>query len=629
MIKRALFFVVAIFLVQIGFAQTTGWIEKTDEELAIQFYQEGEFEKARGLFENLIDKDGNEHLNDYYFNCLLKLEDYKTAEKFLKKEIRKSEKPAVLRIDLGYVYSLNNDEKQAKKTFEQVIDEMPNDEVSVKAIASAFERRSLDKYAVEAYLKGRKRSGINYVFANNLAELYGSQGQTEKMVDEYLLYANTEINALDEVKSALAAYIEDDALYLKVKETLIRKTQSSPDNAMYVDLLSWAFVSKKEFYPAFVQLKGLDKRLREGGKRIFDLAKVCVQNKEYRVAEQAYEYIKDYGNNSPYFYQAKLGAINMKYARVTQSAEYTQAELKQIESDYKAFVVDENVSFGEKYVGYMRLAEIQAIYLGDLNTAIVNLGELIENPRIPKIARGEMKLDLADYLLMRGDIWDAKLRYWQVEKDFKDNPLGHRAKFMKAKISFYQGDFELAQSFLKVLKGSTTELIANDALQLSLLIQDNLGLDTVTTPVELYAQADKFLFMNRLDDALATLDTISEFFPNHPLDDEILVLKGDVFNKKRMYDTAITFYVKVYTTYKDDILADDALYKAANILEFKQKEELKATALLEKLILEHRGSVFSVDASNRYRILREKYSGKKLSKSEMFFLGITPSDETP
>jgi tetratricopeptide (TPR) repeat protein len=628
MIKR-----LALFLLLISgtnaFAQTIGWIEKTDEELAIQFYQDGEYEKARPLFEELIDEKGNEHLHDYYFNCLLKLEDYSDAEKFLKKQIRESNNPAVLMVDLGYVYQKAEDDKKAEKTFDEVLEEMRSDEISVKAIASAFERRGLDDYAIKTYLKGRKKSGIDFVFANNLAELYGNKGEIEKMVDEYLLYCMTDANAIDEVKSALATYIEEDSKYERVKETLIKKTQQNPDNALYTDLLSWTFVSKKEFFPALIQLKGLDKRLQEGGKRVFDLAKVCVQNKEYMVAEQAYEYILSYGNNSPYYYQAKLGAINMKYARVTETANYTQAELKVIEEDYKKFVNDQYIPFGEKYKGFIRLAEIQAIYLGDLNTAIDNLTELVDNPRIPNIVRGEMKLDLGDYLLMRGDIWDAKLKYWQVEKDFKDNPLAHRAKFMKAKISFYQGDFELAQSFLKVLKGSTSELIANDALQLSMIIQDNLGLDTVTKPMELYAQADKYLFMNRYEDALATLDTISNIFPNHSLDDEILMLKGDIFSSKREFDTAITFYVKVYTNFSEDILADDALYSAANILEYNLNEEHKASVLLEKLILDHRGSVFSVDASNRYRVLRERYADKELSEAELLKLGITPEKKTP
>jgi len=600
-------------------AQTFGWIEKTDEELAIQFYQSGEFEKARALFEDLLKKDENKHLNDYYFDCLLKLEDYEEAEKFLKKEIRKSSNPAVLGVDLGYVYGLAGKTKDAEKTYETILNEMPSNEIAVQSIASAFIRRNLPDYAIKTFEVGRKNAGLNFFFAKQLAELYANKGQMEAMVNEYLLYATFTPGVIDEVKSALAIQIENDTKYQTIKSALIKKTQEQPDNSLYVDLLSWAFVSKKEFAAAFIQLKALDKRMSENGARVFELARVCSQNKEYRIAEQAYEYVLDLGNKSPFYYQAKLGAITMKYTRVTESGEYTEAELMQIENDYKVFVNDPYIPVGEKYRGYLRLAEIQALYLNHLDDAINNLSDLAENPRIPPIVQGEIKLNLADYLLMRGDIWDAKLKYWQVEKDFKDNPLAHRAKFMKAKISFYTGEFELAQTFLDVLKGSTSELISNDALQLSMLIQDNLGLDTISTPLELYAKADKMLFMNRLDDAEKSLDSILQFFPNHALDDEIYLLKGDIHLKNRDYEGALEQYKKVYTLYGDDLLADDALYKAANIYEYREKDFEKAFELLEKLVLDYQSSVFSVDARNRYRILREKYPN----------LGTANETETP
>lgn len=587
--------------------QTVDWIEKSDEELAIQFYQQGEYEKARALFEDLLKKDENRHLNDYYLNCLLKLEAYGDAEKFLKKELKKSDKPLIVEVDLGYVYMLSLDDKNAEKAFDDVLRNLPNDEIGVQAVASAFQRRKLDKYAVKAYLEGRRKAGSDYFFAKPLAEIYGEEGEINLMVDEYVKYALYNYGVDEEVKSALAGYLENDSYYDIIKANLIKKTQDEPENELYVDLLSWMFVSKKEFFAAYVQLKGLDKRLEENGARLFELAKVCYQNKEYRVAEQSFQYILDLGSRSPYYYQAKLGFINMKYTRVTETTEYTQDDLLQLQADYKAFVNDPYIPVNEKYRAYLHLAEIQALYLNNLDDAIEELNELAENPRIPHVMRGEAKLQLADYLLMRGDLWDAKLKYWQVEKDFKDNPLAHRAKFMKAKISFYTGEFELAQTFLGVLKGSTSELISNDALQLSMLIQDNLGLDTISTPLELYAKADKLLFMNRLDDAEKTLDTILEFFPRHNLDDEIYLLKGDIEAKKRNYAEALKNYEKVYTAYAHDILADDALYKAANIYQYKSGDYRSAYKLLEKLVLEYQSSVFSVDARNRFRALREQY----------------------
>lgn len=605
MIKPSLILCLILMAIT-GQSQTVGWIEKSDEELAIQFYQEGSYEKALELFEDLMKKGERPHLNDYYFNCLVKLEDYDTAEKFLKKEIKKSSNPYVLQVDLGYVYTISGQEKQGEKVFEEILENLPSNEVSVQSIASAFERRSMDAYSLKTYEVGRKKSGTDFLFAKQLAGLYGDQGSIDKMVDEYLIYATYNPGVVDEVKGALAGHIENDEKYEVIKNALLQKVQSSPDNPLYTDMLSWAFVSKKEFFAAYVQLKALDKRKKENGTRVFDLARVCVQNRAYRVAEQCYEYLIGLGQMSPYFYQAKLGAINMKYIRITETGEYTQEELLEIEQDYKSFVDDRYIPYGEKFRGYLRLAEIQALYLNNLDDAIYNLQGLVDKPQTPQTVKGRAKLALGDYLLMRGDIWDAKLKYWQVEKDFKDHPLGHKAKFMKGKISFYTGEFEMASSMLDVLKGSTTELIANDALQLSMLIQDNLGLDTTKTPLELFARADKFLFMNRLDAAELSLDTILKFFPRHSLEDDIYLAKGDIMTKRRAYEEALSFYEKVYTSFSYDLLADDALYRAANIYQHRLGDDKKAYLVLEKLVLEHQGSVFSVDARQRYRELREK-----------------------
>lgn len=613
----SLLLIVSCTLVQ---AQTIDWVEKSDEELAIQFYQDGEYEKARDIFSDLLKKGENRHLSDYYFNCLLKLEAYSDAEKFLKKEIKSNINPYVNQVELGYVYELMGEEKDSRKAYEEVIDDLPSSEVSIKSIAAAFERRRQDDYTLQTYEKGRSIiTGRPDLFARELAELYGAKGNLEKMVDEYLVYAQM-ANAAEEVKGAFASYVEDDENYEVIKTQLLKKVQAAPTVSLYSDMLSHVFISKKEFFPAFVQLRALDKRNNENGKRLFNLGYICAQNKEYKVAEQCYEYIIALDRKSPFYYQAKLGAINMKYTRVTETGDYTQEELNQIAVDYKDFVDDPSMPFGEKYKGYLRLAEIQALYLNDLDAAITNLNELKDQKRIPAVVRGKIKLDLGDYMLMKGEIWDAKLIYWQVEKDFNDNPLGHRAKFMKAKVSFYTGEFELAKSMLDVLKGSTSELIANDALHLSMLIQDNLGLDTITTPLELYARADKFLFMNRLDESEKTLDTILEFFPRHSLEDEIYMAKGNIMSKRRNYEAAQGFYEKVYTSFSYDLLADDALYKAADLYQYRMDEKLKAYELLEKIVLDHSSSVYSVEARSRYIVLKEELSASgELKEGEIFF----------
>ncbi|MBK9800300.1 MAG: hypothetical protein IPP56_11535 [Bacteroidetes bacterium] len=55
------------------------------EQLAMQYYSQGEFEKALALYEKLFNRNPDE-LNYYqhYLDCLLSTKDFKTAEKLAK-----------------------------------------------------------------------------------------------------------------------------------------------------------------------------------------------------------------------------------------------------------------------------------------------------------------------------------------------------------------------------------------------------------------------------------------------------------------------------------------------------------------------------------------------------------------
>ena len=87
--------------------------------------------------------------------------------------------------------------------------------------------------------------------------------------------------------------------------------------------------------------------------------------------------------------------------------------------------------------------------------------------------------------------------YSQVEKDFKHEVIGQEAKFKKIKIDYYTGKFNWAQAQLNILKQSTSKLIANNAMELSLLISDNLNLDTTQLTLQIYANAELLIFQNK------------------------------------------------------------------------------------------------------------------------------------
>ena len=178
------------------------------------------------------------------------------------------------------------------------------------------------------------------------------------------------------------------------------------------------------------------------------------------------------------------------------------------------------------------LAHIKAFYLQESDEAVDLLYDAIDIPGVYGKINAVIKLELADILLMQGDLWDASLLYSQVELDFKEDPLGHEAKFRNAKISYYTGDFEWAQAQLDVLKASTSKLISNDAIDLSLLITDNYAMDTITTPMLMFAQADLLAYQNRNEEAFLKMDSIVSTWPGHALTDDILMKKAEIYQKQ-------------------------------------------------------------------------------------------------
>ncbi len=250
------------------------------------------------------------------------------------------------------------------------------------------------------------------------------------------------------------------------------------------------------------------------------------------------------------------------------------------------------------------LAHLKAFYLGKLEEAEQLLARAIEMPGVYDRILATCKLERADILLLKGEVWDASLLYQQVELDFKEDPLGHEAKFRSAKISYYTGDFEWAQAQLDVLKASTSKLISNDAIDLSLLITDNFNMDTLTAPMEMFARADLLAYQNQTEAAGRTLDSLELAWPMHSLSDEIKMLRAAMAFRNGKFEEARSLYEKVVELHAMDITADDALFKLAEMQQNIFNDPARAMELYEKLIAEFPGSLYVVEARKRFRELR-------------------------
>ncbi|HMX41176.1 MAG TPA: tetratricopeptide repeat protein, partial [Saprospiraceae bacterium] len=281
----------------------------------------------------------------------------------------------------------------------------------------------------------------------------------------------------------------------------------------------------------------------------------------------------------------------------------TQEDLRVLETDYETFLAQFGKSRETANI-VQQLARLEALYINNLPKAISLLEELKQTPGLDPNTLAEAKIALGDYYLISGDIWESTLLYSQVDKDFKEAQIGQEARFKNARLSYFNGDFQWAQAQFGILKAATSRLIANDALDLSVFIMDNLNLDTTADAISLYSGAELLVYQNRFDEAFQKLDTLRRDFPQHSLQDDILYLEAQIFEKKRDYTKAAQLYQEVSEKYKEDIRADNALYAWAQLCETQLGNPEKAKELYEKIFTDYSGSVFAVEARKRYRILR-------------------------
>jgi tetratricopeptide (TPR) repeat protein len=324
---------------------------------------------------------------------------------------------------------------------------------------------------------------------------------------------------------------------------------------------------------------------------------------DYTSAINGFEYVVNKGKNGDLYFQARTELLNCRKEKVSKDLNYTQADLLGLKSDYLSFINDNDRNFRTAQ-SMKDLADLEGFYLHDIQGGIDLCNEILKMPGVVNKLKNQTKLSLGDFYLISGDVWESTLLYSQVDKDEKDSPLGEDARFRNARLAYYKGDFDWAQTQLEVLKAATSELISNDAIKLSVFIIDNLGLDTVATPMQMYARAELLEFQNRDSDAVVTLDSITKLYPGHALTDDIEYTKAGMDVRHKEFDKAIPLLEDIIKNYKDDLKGDDATFLLAEINEQQLHNKDKAMELYKSIITDFSNSLLVIEARKRYRLLR-------------------------
>lgn len=584
---KNIFLIIALFSVSFVFCQNSS-------SLAESYFREGEYEKASQIYESL---EKNNPFNTRYLKrlitCYQETSNYEKAADLLQKKLLNNPSQHYLRIEIGYNFDRQQKTALAKKEYDFAIDAITSDPSLGGIMGRMFQQNNLLDYAIEAYSKTmRLYKNASYEF--QIAQIYGEKGEFEKMFDSYTQLIDKDENYLGGVQRFTSRYINEDATNsnnIAFKKSLLKKSISNPKN-VWNELLSWLFTKQKEYGKAFIQEKALFNRDPAYIETVFRLAKIAFENNDITTAKKCFDFILEKTN----FIEEKLTAELYLLKIAVKTTDKNSASL--FEKTLQEYGVNRNsleiqLEFAD-YLTFKRNNPSKAIEV--LEKALLLSTSKFKNARI--------KLKLGEVLVFTGRFNKALLYFSQVQTQLKNHPLSQQARFKVAQTSYFKGDFKWAKSQLKILKGSTTQLIANDAVDLFLVISDNEPKDSIPSGLIDFAKADLLAYQNKNTEAIAIYSAMAQKYQGQNIEDEVLFNQAALYLKENQYENTISNLLKIISINAEGILVDDSYYLLAEVYKNKIKDTEKASEYYQKIIFEKPSSIYLVDARKKYREIR-------------------------
>lgn len=586
---RNFFLLFFLFASAIGFAQS--------DALAKNYFEQGEFEKALSVYEKL--SQTSPYRMDYFMGVVesnQQLENFSEVERLIKQRIADTKNMPQLYVELGYNYSLQGKTDLAADNYQKAIQSIEDNTSFTYHVGRAFQKYSLLEEAISVY-ENAMALNDKMDFNLQLSQIYGEQGKLQKMFESYLNIIERNQSFKNTAQRYFSMYVNEDPTNeanIILRNALLRRSQQNPE-VLYNELLSWLFVQQKEYQKAFTQEKAIYRRVGDDLSRIVDLSYIAIADEDYDNAREIVNYVIESSYTPQNRLQGNQILMQMEVATARPS-DYPAIE-KRFEK-----LLDEFGRNKETHGLQIDYNHFLAFRNNKKEVAISNLRTLLKE-QLTAYQEARVKMELADILVFDEKFNQALIYYSQIQRKVQSDALAQEARFKVARTSYFKGDFDWAQVQLDVLKKSTSQLMANDAMQMSLLIKGNSLEDSTQTALKKYANADLLALQEKNTEAIAVLEEILVNHKGETIEDEVWLKQGEIYEKIGDYSKAETNYLKIIQFYADDILADDALFRLARIYEKLDQPE-KAKEQYERILFNHADSIFFIEARKKYRMLR-------------------------
>ncbi len=567
------------------------------EQLAQHYYDKGDFEKAKLSYEELSKQQPS---NTFYFLRLIEtqqqLEQYDLAEVQLLNRYKTYKQPSLL-VDIGYNYQLKKEDSKAKKYYDEAVGSLDKNPNEVYSIAGTFEKKVLVEYALRTYERAIAIEP-KYNFNYKMALLYGQSGNVDKMISTFLDEAAVNQSSIIVIQNQLSRFLaedQQDAFSDSLRKALLIRVQKEQD-VFWNGFLSWYYVQKKEFARAFVQEKAIFKRNPQSLSNILNLAQLSIEEKDVETSRNILNFILESTSDSEILIQANLHLLEMDIS------DATAGDQKKIEPKIQAVLNQFGVSRNT-----LKIQLLQAHFLAFELNEIPRAKEIIDNAlklTLNTFEQADVKMEMADIFLLQQKFNQALLYYTQIENDLKNDPMGHEASLKAAKTSYFKGDFDWAQKQFGTLKTAVSQLIANDALEYFLLINDSNVADSTQVALKQYAKADYLKYQNKNQEALQVFQQLLLDYKADQMEAVTHLQIGEIYRELGQYDKALLAFQEIISKHEESIYVDEALYYSAEILNKSLNKPDEAKAFYEKILFNHQDSIYFTDSREKYRILR-------------------------
>jgi len=571
--------------------------------LANSYFRKGEYEKAISFYKPLHEE--NPIRRDYFKNlltCYQQTEKYAFAEKLLNQQAKQFPRHTYLNVEIGYNYQLQSQNKKATTYYNKALKSIEKRPTDAFSIGQSFKQNHLLDYALQTYqLAENLDPKLNTQI--NVAKIYGEKGDFNNMFNSYLNLVEKNEKQYINVQRLTAVFITDDKTNnanIIFKKLLLKRSQNNPKDAWNI-LLSWLFMQQKEYNKAFIQEKALYHRNLNNLSEITEIGRVAFENKAFLTAQNCFLFIiKNTDKSIKNQYLILNSEIYL--LQIKQKLASNQKDLNIINTKFESLINQYGANNNTLYL-QIAYAHFLAYSYNQPQKAITILEKLLPFTA-SKFQKGEIQIKLADILVFTNQFNQALILYSQVQTELKNSTLAQTARFKVAQTSYYKGDFDWAKTQLKVLKASTSQLIANDALHLNLLITNNTVNDSVQTALKIFAKAELLAFQNKNNQAIDTLSSLLLNFKGHAIEDDALFKQAELYTTIQKYTQAENNYLKIIKNYPTSILLDNTYFQLAELYNNALNNSEKAKEMYQKIIFEFPSSIYLVEARKKYRKLR-------------------------